>query len=248
MKVLYNLCLAVLMVGLLTACELDNLEGPDSGLTGSIIDSETNRLVPQDILEGTQIEIWEHGWDPVTPQRLEIKNDGTYADLRLFSNTYDVIPVNTNFHNNATVTIDTIQVEINGLTELDFNVLPYVRIVDLNISKVGNKAIASFRLEQPLDSVYLNADDVDKTAVVIKEVGLYAHFDPHVGVNMNLAKNTTSINDVIRTGENDEYQLEFDPAKDSDFLAGGKVFLRVGALSTMPAARANYGSTIEIDF
>lgn len=248
MKKIKNIALALCTVGALTACELDNFEGPDAGLYGEIIDKETGRKVPQDIINGTLIEIWEYGYDPVTPQRLEVKTDGSYMDTRLFSNMYDVIPVNTNFHNNATESVDTLQVEIKGQTELNFEVVPYLRVVDANISKTGSKAVASFRLEQPIDSVFLNAGDTVKRAVIIKEVGLYAHLDPNVGKDMNLGKTTLTINDVIREGENDVYSLEFDTSRDTDFVNGGKVYLRVGAISDMPTARSNYSSTVEMDF
>ncbi len=239
--------LLLILVGL-TACELDNLAGPDSGLYGQIIDEETGELVPQDIINGTLIEIWEDGWDPVTPQRLEVKNDGTYKDTRLFSNTYSVIPVNTNFHNNASIGIDTARVEINGQTEYNFSVTPYVRIVDFDLAQNGTKVVANFRLEQPVDSVYLAEGDVDRTAVIIDEVSLFVHFDPNVGREMSLGKTTEGIGAVIEEGVNDTYRLEFDTSRDTDFVNGGRIYMRVGAQAEMPQARTNYGPTVELDF
>ncbi|MEQ9304242.1 MAG: DUF3823 domain-containing protein [Marinoscillum sp.] len=243
-----RLSLLGMVLVLFSACELDNFEGPDSGLYGQILDEETGELVPQDIINGTLIEIWEDGYDPVTPQRLEVKNDGTYQDTRLFANTYSVIPVNTNFHNNATIGIDTARVAIAGQTEFNLTVTPYVRIVDFDLTQNGTKVVARFKLEQPVDSVYLAEGDIDKTPVIINEVSLFAHFDPNVGREMSLGKTTENIKAVIEVGVNDEYRLEFDTSRDTDFVDGGKIFMRVGALAEMPQARTNYGPTIELDF
>lgn len=248
LKKISNSILLLAAVVLITACELDNFEGPDAGLYGQIVDEETGELVPQDIINGTLIEIWEDGWDPVTPQRLEVKNDGTYQDSRLFGNSYTIIPVNTNFHNNFTKGIDTLRMEISGQTELDFTVLPYARIVDLEFNQSGTKVIANFKIEQPLDSVFLNESDTVRRAVLIEEVELYAHFDPNLGREMNLGKTTERINEVIQPGVNDEYRLELDISRNSDLSVGGKIFFRIGAISDMPTARPNYGSTVEFDF
>ena len=74
---------------MVSACGLDkvdNFDGPDASLSGSIIDAETNELVQTDVIEGTTIKIIEHGYDPVTPQYLRVKNDGTYSNTMLFKN------------------------------------------------------------------------------------------------------------------------------------------------------------------
>src|SRR5687768_10568762 len=80
-----------------SACKKDNYEGPDAGLSGKFIDAETGELVQQDIIRGTQIEMIEHGYDPVSPQFLIVKTDGTYENSLLFANTYTVRPVRGNF-------------------------------------------------------------------------------------------------------------------------------------------------------
>lgn len=62
------LCLLVLV-----SCELDNYEGPDSSVSGGIYDSETNRLVEQDIINGAQIEYMEHGFENPELQYMVVK-------------------------------------------------------------------------------------------------------------------------------------------------------------------------------
>ncbi|HMF73881.1 MAG TPA: DUF3823 domain-containing protein, partial [Flavitalea sp.] len=81
----------------LSSCKKDNYDGPTAGLAGKFIDSKTGEAVQQDIIRGTQIEMIEHGYDPVSPQYLIVKNDGTYENSLLFANTYTVRPVRGNF-------------------------------------------------------------------------------------------------------------------------------------------------------
>lgn len=205
-----------------SACELnelDNYDPPTAGLNGSFIDEETGELVEQDIIRGSVIELVEHGYDPVSPQYLIVKNDGTYENSRLFANTYTVQPVRTNFK-----VVDPVDVVISGQTKLDFLVTPYIRIKDVEITKSGDKIIANFRLEQTSVSNILR-------------IGLYAHPDPHVGEPMQIAKIEQNINAVV--DPNQVHTLELD-INDPDLKDSNLYFFRVGALIDVPEAKFNY--------
>ena len=54
-----------MMVSLIAfmSCELDNYDMPNAALFGSIVDAETGELLEQDIINGTQIEYIELGFD-----------------------------------------------------------------------------------------------------------------------------------------------------------------------------------------
>ncbi len=154
----------------LVSCELDEMKGPDAGLYGSIIDDTTGDLVEQDIIRGGELELREQGYENVTPQTMNYKVDGTFADTKLFANTYKVFPLLTNFH-----PIDTMLVDINGQTKLDLVVSPYIRILNPNITKTGNIVTATFSLEQT------GLGNVSK-------VGLYAGADANVGDPIRVVK------------------------------------------------------------
>ncbi len=111
------------IVALCSSCglgEIDNYDQPNAGLSGNIIDDETGELVQQDIIRGGVIEIVEQD---TLPQYLVLKTDGTYANTRLFANTYSVQPVRGNFK-----VVEKQDVQIKGQTKLDFRVIPYIRI------------------------------------------------------------------------------------------------------------------------
>jgi hypothetical protein len=218
------------VVGLMSSCELnelDNYEAPDAGLYGQIIDDETGEPVQQDIIRGSVIEIIEHGYDPVSPQYLVIKNDGTYANTRLFSNTYTVQPVRGNFK-----VLDAQEVQINGQTQLDFRVTPYIRIKDADISVDDGIVTASFRLEQ--------------TSVNnILKIGLYANPDPHVGQPMQVAKAEVNVNAVV--DPNQVFTIELDMFSDPDLQEGKEYFFRIGALIDVPEAKYNYAPSVRLE-
>lgn len=224
MKTIRSL-LFILTLGL-AACEKDNYDGPDAGLSGKFIDSQTGEMVEQDIIRGTQIEIVENGY--TSPQYLVVKNDGSYANSLLFSNSYKVTPVRGNF-----IAVQSQEVNISGQTTLDFTVTPYIRLKDVSITKSGTKVIATFKLQQT-------------TANNVRKIGLYAHSDSRVGEPMRLFATERDINAV--TAPTTVYTLEIDLAANSSILKpGNSYYFRVGALIDVGEAKLNYVKAVKID-
>jgi hypothetical protein len=226
MKSFKILVMFISALGLFSSCELDNYEEPDAGLSGRLIDEETNELVQQDIIRGSVVEIIEHGYNPASPQNLIIKNDGTYDNNRLFANKYTVQPKRGNFK-----PVEAQDIEIKGQTTLDFKVTPYIRIKDLSIVKNGKNVVATFKIQQT---------NVNK----VKKVGLYGHPDPHVGEPMQIARTEQNIEAV--TNPNTVYTLSLDTTADPDLIAGKEYFFRVGALTDVGEAKFNYAPAIKI--
>lgn len=228
-KVLIQLIAVVLLIASCELNELDNYPEPNAGLYGKFIDAETGELVPQDIIRGSVIEITEHGYDPVTPQYLVVKNDGSYANTRLFANTYTVQPLRGNFK-----VVDPQDVNVNGQTELNFSVTPYIRVKEAQITREGDLITARFKLEQTSVSNVL-------------KIGLYAHRDPHVGEPMQLAKIEQNVSAIV--DPNQEFTLEMDIYDDPDLFnyTGETFFFRIGALIDVPEAKFNYAETVSID-
>jgi hypothetical protein len=219
----------VLFVGVCTSCELnelDNYEQPNAGLSGQIIDDQTGELVQQDIIRGSVIEIVEKGY--TVPQYLIFKNDGTYANTRMFANTYTIQPVRGNFK-----VVDPQEVNISGQTQLDFRVTPYIRVKEAEIKKTGDIIKATFKLEQTSVSNVL-------------KVGLYAHRDPHVGETMQLAKMELNVNAVV--DPNQVFTIELDMFSDTDLFNndGKTLYFRIGALIDVPEAKYNYAPAVSI--
>jgi hypothetical protein len=210
-----------------SSCEKDNYDGPTAGISGRFIDAETNELVQQDIIRGTQIEITEHGYDNPSPQYLIVKVDGTYENSMLFENTYTVQPVRGNF-----VAVAKQDMHIGSGTVLDFKVTPYIRVLQPSITRNGDKVTATFKLQQ---TVVNN----------IRKIGLYAHKDVQVGEPMRLVAAEQELNAVANPAQT--YTLEIDlPSVSSQLKPGTSYYFRVGALIDMGEAKLNYAPAVQI--
>lgn len=218
---------ALLLMIVVGSCSIDNYPAPDSQLYGTFLDVETNEPVEQDIIRGSTIEFVEHGYASATKQVMIVKNDGTYRNNLIFSNTYTITPVRGNF-----VPTEPQEVSVSGETMLDFKVQPYIRVKDAQIEKVGNKVVATFKLQQTV----INP---------VKKIGLYAHPEPAVGEPMRTVLADQEINATI--DPNKVYRLEIDiPSNSSNLKTGNQYFFRIGALMDAPESKFNYAKAVRI--
>ena len=224
MDKLIKIFILTLFVGFLGSCEMDNLDEPTAGLYGKIIDEKNGEQVPQDIIQGSIIELREAGYANVAPQNLVVKNNGTYENSRLFENMYTVQPVRTNFQLVAPQ-----EVKIAGRTMLDFTVKPYLRILDAKIEKVGTKVVATFKLEQT-------------SADLVKKIGLYSHRDPNVGEFMQTAKTEVTLNALAVPDQ--IYTVELETAGNVNIIVGRTYYFRIGALTVAPETKSNYAPAV----
>jgi hypothetical protein len=226
-KNMKKLKLHIISLMLLTGCSIDNYPAPDAQLYGTILDIDTNEPVEQDIIRGSAIEFIEHGYASQTKQLMIFKNDGSYRNNLVFSNTYSIAPVRGNF-----VPLTPQDVTINGATQLDFKVQPYIRVKEAKIEKVGTKVVASFKLQQ---TVINN----------VRKIGLYAHPEPSVGEPMRTALVEMDINGA--TDASKVYRLELDLAANSNVLkTGNQYFFRIGAIIDAPESKFNYAKAVRL--
>ena len=141
--------LIVLLLGIsaVSCMKIDNFDAPSAKINGRIIDKTTgqNMLVDQG---DTHIRIWEKSYSTnPTPQGLAVKMDGTYNNTRLFSGTYDMLP-----YDGAYWPCDTtynVKIGKKGTT-VDFEVTPYLHVVDFKTELDGLNLTLSCRLQAPV--------------------------------------------------------------------------------------------------
>lgn len=219
----------LLFVMCFSSCDLDNYDGPDATIFGGIYDSETKELVRQDIVQGTQIEYTEHGFANPTVQYQIIKNDGTFRNDLMFSGIYTMQLVRGNF-----VPMDEFEVEVKGGTEINFEVLPYIRIKNAQIEKVDNIVTATFNLETTVPNK-------------VATVGLYFHQQATVGNISCTNKVEANINEV--PAEDKVYTLKLDVnSYPNDLQAGKQYYFIIGALidAAQSQAKHNYAAPVRI--
>lgn len=223
----YKLYIVALSGLLMTgSCKLDNYDAPSATLYGAFIDVERGGLVEQDIIRGTAIEYVEAGYAAKAKEYMVVKNDGTYRNTMLFPNQYQITPVRGNF-----AAVAPQEINVSGQTKLDFSVLPYIRVKELDIKKNGTKIVASFKLQQTISKP-------------VSRVGIYVHPDMNVGASLHTALAEKAVNAAVDS--NQVFTLELDMTATPSLTAGKPYFFRVGALIDVPEAKFNYAKAVRM--
>jgi len=244
-KTLLYLSLFTGLVLFATSCEIDNYPYPDAQVFGAIRDSVGGAPVETDLNSGSLIGAYEQGYETPVLRNWVVKQSGEYRNNLVYSNTYDFVMQNSNFF---PYTIKGIVIN-PGENEIDFRVVPYIRIKNLSITHdaVAKKIIATFSLE------------AGKPVVKVKKISLYAFTDIYVGeyVKKTLANSGTDL--VTRTFstaatiDGTVYTLAIDLANSTNaavFAIHRNYYFRVGAIADQVAGagqmRTNYAPYVKI--
>lgn len=213
--------IAILAIGgSFASCELDNSDGPDAQIYGEIRDIETGALIEQDITSGSRICYEELGFENPEQQYMNFMVNGEYRNNMVFSGKYDIYFAERNFVAPEKLTAYPIR---PGENRLDFEVLPYVRISNVSISRDGEDILAVFTVTPTVDNK-------------VKEVALFGHIDRVVGAPFVMDSQKQSVGDSFK-GESREFTLRL---KASKFKTGESYYFRVGAIVDAPNSKYNY--------
>jgi len=242
--------LIILLTGLLigvTSCELfkiDNFPEPDAQVYGSIKDNVGGELVETDMVNGSVIGTYELGEYSANPELRNwyIKENGTYRNDKVFSNEYKFDFISCNFYPQ---TIDKMEIK-PGPNEIDFTVVPYLRIKNLEIThdSPNNRILATFNIEG------------GKSTVKLASMELYVFTDIHVGeyIKKTLKAGTgqfkQSFSPAATINPSTEYTLSIDlAANKSVFPHNRNYYFRVGAKADetgVGTIRSNYAPYVVI--
>ena len=204
----------------LTSCEIDNYEGPDASIHGSILDEQTGELVGSDMENGNAIKVREHGFTNATDQTWYITNTGEYRNNMVFAATYDVRFENGNFY----------PFEVK-----DFVVKSGDNVYDF-------KVIPTFSLEAGKQEVKLK--EIQLFAFSDMWVGNNVKLTLNGGTDKQVFSPSTAINSA------DIYTLSIDLGQNADVLKYSKnYYFRIGALadvSGVGTVRHNYAPVVVI--
>jgi hypothetical protein len=172
-KILYMLIVALVFI--ITSCEFDNYTPPKSILTGTV-----NYLgTPVGVRStGTQLELWQYGYQTRSKIAVYIDQDGTYS-ARLFDGNYKLVRLTgAPWPANAT---DSISVTVSGNTVVDVPVVPYFTISGQTFVYTA------------ADSTITSTSSVTKVGTLnIASLTLYAGATTIVDANNNLQSNVLS--------------------------------------------------------
>lgn len=224
---------------ILGSCTLDNLDGPNAQITGAIRDSiDMTTLVEQDLVSGSTLQTYETSYATPTPYSWKIKEDGTYTNNLVFSNTYDFVLSNGNFfpYSAEGVVIN------QGNNTKDFFVYPYIRIKNPKIvlSQDKTTVTATFSLEE------------GKPGVKVNTVQLFAFSDIHVGNPIKFTLKGSNFQKKLNNLVIDPtitHTLSIDLTANSNlFKTGRNYFFRIGAIAGVLPIPATVSGTIRYNY
>lgn len=228
MKAIKYILSAGIVLLLMAACELDNFEGPDAQVYGSLVDASTGELIEQEMGttgEAASIQVIEYGYGIGKVQGWKIKTNGEYRNNLVFSGQYDIVMNNGNF-----VKLDTIKGYSfhSGENKLDFKLVPNIRIKHAKVEKTGTAIVATFNLE------YGHAKGK------VKQLALFAQSDEYPSKSFHLAKVEADVASENMTIDKNQaikdqvFKLTLDLQSDEGkkLKAGKKYFFRIGAVAT----------------
>lgn len=228
MKSKTNYILGALLSLCLSACVLDNYDGPNAQLYGSVIDEKTGQPIQQDIYEGSRIEYLEQSLKTPTTAPLQIRfhSDGTYNTNNLFSGKYEIQAVRGNFF-----PTEKEMIEINGKTEHVFRSSPYIRIENVNMAfdEISGKVTAEFTLNQLSDNP-------------VESVSLMADRNINVSNSVRSATASKVVNAVVSPTQKFKVSVSTE-----NLISGKDYYFRVAALiSGIPEAKHNYSAPVKL--
>lgn len=109
-------------MSLLHSCKIDDFEAPAATLQGTILDNKGRNMQAEQGQGNTKVRLEELSWSSApVPQDLNIKQDGSYINNKLFAGRYRLNVIEGPFYPTVAQ-----EVEINGTTTHNFQVTPYV--------------------------------------------------------------------------------------------------------------------------
>src|SRR5690606_8567145 len=136
-----NYIFFVCLLGIITACEIDNYDPPNGGIYGRLIDSLTQKNFQTQQPDGFNVRLYEKGWSTNNPLTISGKPDGTFENAYLFQNEYRV-----SISEGAFFPIDTMTVQVGKRTELNVSVMPFLALVDVDVTPSAGKLSVSYRI------------------------------------------------------------------------------------------------------
>nr|WP_295934465.1 DUF3823 domain-containing protein [uncultured Dyadobacter sp.] len=171
----------LLIPALLCACRIDNVDAPDSTFEGRLVDATGAGIQLEQGASSARLKLEELSWSNTPlPMYLNLKQDGSFINNKLFPGNYKVTPVEGPFYPVAEKVVD-----IKGAVSQDFTVIPYLNVdwvaepvvnadkkVSVTFRFTGNPAPEGLIKPNPLDyqlfistNQYVGNNNWDNTAV-----------------------------------------------------------------------------------
>ena len=154
MKKIFVYIYFLTVILMISSCtKIDNYSAPGETLTGNIIDASTGKPIFTEQPDGTRIKLLQQDWNEnPLPQYFWVKPDGTFRNTKIFKGTYLVTPMDGPFF----PLTEPQKLEIKGSVNLDFKVVPFLRVSLVDLTQNGNQVIIKYKIERPQGNFKIN--------------------------------------------------------------------------------------------
>lgn len=222
------------------SCEKDNYDAPDAAIAGQITDqngkpfqtangkgSMLMRIVETSFANGDESVV-------VTPQELNMKQDGSYVNNKLFAGTYEVTPWQGAFFED--VETQTVELKSGKTTTVNFTVTPYLELEWVKEPYLDSQNLlrASFKFKRNQKS--------GMTAPDVKEAQMWISRTQYCGTEGD--PNYTSLLETL-TNEREGEEIEL--VSKAPIKYSMTYWVRIGARCNDTYQKLNFTDIKEID-
>lgn len=264
-KRFYTVLLCLSAIAGFSSCEKDNYEEPKETIRGRVVDAATGELVLTDQgSEGTRVRLSELSWKETvspTPFDFYCMKEGIFQNTKLFKGLYNVridgafIPLVRRNTTGDTLANETKNIEIKGVTEVEFKVQPFLKVEWVGQPTVNNGQItATVKVTRAVSPADFRAKiepmgGYNDNMLNVTDVRLFVSQVPYVGFR---EWDDRYSREVTYSGNSFDALLgqPITITTKSTIPAGRKVFIRAAArinYATENIRRHNYNAAIAVD-
>ena len=189
-KIINAIIAALVLLGSYSCTKVDNYSSPNATFQGAVIDSVTGTNLLTET-GGVQIELKQINWTAnPDPYYIPSQPNGSFQDTRIFSGQYSVIPTQGAFWpTDSTVTT------INGTTNLNITVVPYLEITNFTDTLNADSLVMTCQLMAPRTDNLPEVLEIWPFVNTTPFVGSGAYITNYtISDNTNIAYNLAAIN------------------------------------------------------
>ncbi|MDP4238438.1 MAG: DUF3823 domain-containing protein [Bacteroidota bacterium] len=216
----FAVCLLIAAVNYSCLTGIDDYQMPNETLKGVVIDKYTGQPMLTET-GGYRIKLEELSWSSTpTPEYFGNKQDGTFFNSKIFKGHYRI-----NVENGPFIPLtDTIEMDIKGVTEHNFEVEPYLHLNITDLQVVDTTFTVKFNITS------------ENNMYQVLDARVFVNNTSFVGSGANIADYSVQKIDLSTTMNELIYANEYS-FKVSELKRGRTFYIRVGARVDDPIAK-----------
>jgi hypothetical protein len=228
MKRVIIFCLMLGMV-LLYSCKLDNYEPPTMTIEGTVVDDLTGENIYTQQPNGIKVRLLEQGFTTPTPYDFWAMTDGTFRTTKVFPKKFKVLVLEGAFEDSS---VDTLDVDVTKSNQkIEFRVVPYARLKNVNITVSGTTASATYNIERTTST------KVPQSSFLMIHQSVILHYQT-TGLKKSAVNSLSSLTPAALAAKTFNDQITG--------LASGTYYARVGVLTNNSLSRYTYSQIVKI--